>query len=163
MEHYIGPCITIAVGLYLMAAGAGAPLYPKFLRKKVSIIVLSVFILLWGGSAYYTVSMGPKYPAEYLAMNQRRSMNPPVRIDETLRIDSITNDKNTVIYNVTLNAQGKDIKMLTTTLRDDLKQNGCKSQDYQLIFQANGTVSIIFHDDGGTVIDTLSITPQDCQ
>ena len=162
MEHYVGPVITIAVGLYLMAAGSGVPLYPKFLRKKVWVIVLSIFILLWGGSAYYTVSMGPKYPAEYLAQNLRQSMNPPLRIDETLRIDSITSEKNTVIYNVTLNSQGKDIKMLTSTLRDDLKQNGCKSADYQEIFQANGTVQIVFHDDGGTVVETLSITPQDC-
>ena len=163
MQHYFGPGIAIAVGLYLMAAGSGVPLWPKFLRRRVWVIVLSIFILLSGGSAFYSVSLGPQYPAEYLAKNLRASMNPPLRIDETLRIDSITSDKNTVIYNVTLSSQGKDIKTLTSTLRDDLQQNGCKSADYQEIFQANGTVQILFHDEGGTVVETLSITPQDCE
>jgi len=162
MQQLILPGITVAIGLYLFGLGCGVKLLPpKFLRGRVWLAIIGVFVLLWGGSSVMTALNRPS-AAALVASQLNDQLRPPVKLDQSLRIDSIAASGNTVVYTLSFTEEHADPKAMEQSVRNDMKINACGNQDYQGIFRMQGSLQMVFKDMNGNVVDTLTISPADC-
>lgn len=162
MQTLILPAITVAFGLYLFGIGCGVKwLPPKFLRGRVWVAIIGVFVLLWGGSSVITAMNRPS-AAQLVADQINQQIRPPAPLDQSLRIDSVTAQGNTVIYTLSFTEEHTDPKAMEQSVRNDMKNNACGNQDYQAIFRMQGSLQMVFKDMNGNVVDTLTVSPADC-
>jgi len=162
-DHFIVPGIEVLIGLYLLALGSGVKfLKPAFMRGSFWCLLLSVIILLWGGTSLKLATIAPKYPAQILSERLRNEMHTPVQLDQNTRIDDVTSYENNVIYNMTLLSGTEDAKAMASSMRTELRQSACENTQYKDILKYASSIQLVFRDNAGTTLDSLTITPQDC-
>jgi len=124
---------------------------------KIKIIILITLFFVCTGFTNKTKSL-----MDY-AVSKSKEQLPMAVDDETLWVDSISNDEGlTYIYKLkTLTAESVDRNVLIEIVEENMK-NMCDSKFISLVLNEDGTIAFIYNDADGNNIITLGYKKDFC-
>lgn len=153
---------VLAAGLYLFLLGCNVPLPPKKLRKKVWVFFLAMPLLLFGSSSVMLSTRSPS-ASEFVLQAVRRQVELPAELNEFVRLEDITAEENTIVYHMSIGAEGADTKRLAESMKKDLFQDACTNEDFLLGLQMGLNLEIRFKSLATSGSDSIVIKPADCK
>lgn len=153
----------LVAGVYLMLLGCNARLWPKILRGKVFVIVISALMLLWSVSAVVRIVTTPS-PGKLVLDEIRGNIHPPTDLDTNARIDDIILEDNDtkLVWLMTINVAQRDAAAITEAMEDQIKLQACEEGEMSLPLRMGISVEVRFNDRTGALISSVTIRPGDC-
>lgn len=151
---------ALSAGLYLFLLGCNAALPPKKLRGKIWLFFIAFPILVSAGSNVF-LKTNQISPAEFFVSQLRLSFAPPMPLNEHMRLENITAEKNNVVFHVSISPHVDRPRKHMDDLKNELSADACSKEDFMAGLKSGVNLEIRFTQLGQENV-SLVISPSDC-
>lgn len=152
---------ALSAGLYMFLLGCGTPLPPKKMRGRIWLFFIAVPVLISAGSSAF-LQTHQTSPAEFFVSQLRPNFNPPMPLNEHMRLEDIVAEDNRVVFLVSISPHVDKPRQHMDDLKKELAADACSHDDFMAGLQNNISLEIRFTQEGSET-RSIIISPADCR
>lgn len=142
---------------------------PRNLNPRAAALVaqlrwLGPLVILFGLSLLWQTNIDKRPSVEEIVRGMRQKVTLPVAVDEVTRLDAFDHEGQRIIYRMTITKPPQtesERDALIAAMRQLLRSQGCKDENYQRLFQQDIAVEIVYTI-GDTRYPGILVTRADC-